>query len=153
AVAWLVEQLTQGEKVLALRGYAGTGKTTLIPVLQTALEDAGLPVSIGSPTHRAAMILKRKGLAEATTLHRLALTPYFTRDYAHASRWLGEAVECRPDTDEAPTPDVQNVPYLIHTHLERRPTLTVKEVRRHAGRYGARKALEHLGMAGQRYIT
>jgi hypothetical protein len=133
AVARLVEHLTQGDKVVALRGYAGTGKTTLIPVLQTALEDVGLPVAIGSPTHRAAMVLKRKGIASATTLHRLALTPYFTKDYAHASRWLGEVVECRPETDEDPAPDVQNVPYLIHTHLERRPKLTLKDVRRHAG--------------------
>jgi len=137
AVGKLVEHLMQGDKVVALRGYAGTGKTTLIPALQQALEDVGLPVAIGSPTHRAAMVLRRKGIASATTLHRLALTPYFTKDYAHASRWLGEVVESRPGTDEDPTPDVQNVPYLIHTHLEQRPKLTLKDVRRHAGRYGA----------------
>jgi exodeoxyribonuclease-5 len=152
AVAFLVEHLTQGDRVVALRGFAGTGKTTLIPVLQQVLEAQGIAVAIGSPTHRAAMVLKRKGIPGATTLHRLALVPYFTRDYAEASRWLGEAVECHPEMDEDPTPGVNGVPYLIHTALEKHPKYTLKQVRNHAGRYGARKALEHLGIAGHRYI-
>jgi hypothetical protein len=152
-VAFLLEHLLQGDRVVALRGFAGTGKTTLIPVLQQTLEAHGLAVAVGSPTHRAAMVLKRKGIPGATTLHRLALVPYFTKDYAEASRWLGEAVECHPETDEAPTPAVEGVPYLIATELARHPKLTLKEVRRHASRYGARKALEHLGIAGQRHMV
>src|SRR5438045_3074941 len=88
ALDWVVTRITAGAPLVALRGLAGTGKTTLIPALQAALTTTVRPVLVGTPTHRAAMILRRKGV-EATTVHSLCLTPYFTEDYAAAVRWLG----------------------------------------------------------------
>ena len=65
---------------MALRGLAGTGKTTLIPAMREALSTDARPVLVGTPTHRAAMILRRKGVTDAATVHSLCLTPYFTED-------------------------------------------------------------------------
>ena len=92
AISWLAERLCDGQPLIALRGLAGCGKTTLIPSLRSLCADMGIPVTVASPTHRAAMILRRKGLKDATTVHSAALTSYFTPDYAHAAKWLGEVV-------------------------------------------------------------
>lgn len=148
AVAWLVEQLTSGVSLVALRGLAGTGKTTLIPALRQALDAADIPVSIGSPTHRAAMILRRKGLHDATTLHAQALSPYFTMEYAEAMAFLGEAVPCRL-TQEDDIPDF-STPWLIAQHLREDETLA--NLKRSARLYGAKKALESLGITGREHF-
>ena len=47
------------------------------PYVQPLSTDAR-PVLVGTPTHRAAMILRRKGVTDAATVHSLCLTPYFT---------------------------------------------------------------------------
>jgi exodeoxyribonuclease-5 len=75
--------------MVAIRGLAGTGKTTLIPPLRAALTTATHTVHVGMPTHRAAMILRHKGVPDAATVHSLCLTPCFTEEYAAAVRWLG----------------------------------------------------------------
>lgn len=142
AVAWVVEQLTSGTALVAIRGLAGTGKTTLIGHLRQALAAVDIPVSIGSPTHRAAMILKRKGLHDATTLHAHALTPYFTLEYAEAMSYLGEAVPCREDVWQVPP----SPPWLIQERL-RDDSLT--DLKRANRLYGAKKALESLGIQGR----
>ena len=41
AVQWIVEQVGAGVPVVALRGLAGTGKTSIIPALRTAIEALG----------------------------------------------------------------------------------------------------------------
>lgn len=145
AVSWLVERLQAGESPVALRGLAGTGKTTLIPPLRQALAAVGIPVSIGSPTHRAAMILKRKGLSDATTLHAQALTPYFTLEYAEAMTWLGAPVPCRLSDAIAPA----GLPWLIRERLPRDEREAVRTLKRVNRLYGAKKALESLGITGR----
>jgi exodeoxyribonuclease-5 len=112
ALDWVVTRVKAGAPLVALRGLAGTGKTTCIPALRAALTTPIRPVLVGTPTHRAAMILRRKGVTDAATVHSLCLTPYFTEEYAAAVRWLGgyaatprEAGELdseRRDPDEAP---------------------------------------------------
>ena len=89
ALDWVVTRIKTGAPLVALRGLAGTGKTTLIPTLRTDLSTDTRPVLVGTPTHRAAMILHRKGVTDAATVHSLCLTPYFTPQYAAAVRWLG----------------------------------------------------------------
>lgn len=145
AISWLVDQLTTGTSLVALRGLAGTGKTTLIPALRQALAAHDIPVSIGSPTHRAAMILKRKGLRDATTLHAQALTPYFTLEYAEAMAYLGETVPCREDVWNVPP----SPPWLIQERLRDGDVAALKRLNR---LYGAKKALESLGITGREHF-
>ena len=115
AVSFVVSALQDGETLVALRGLAGTGKTTVIPSLRDLITSTlDVPTAVGSPTHRAAMILRKKGIADAGTIHTLALTPYFLGDYAWAHRWLGEDCPARAGAVEARTPDVGGVPHLLH---------------------------------------
>ena len=70
-------------QVVALRGLAGTGKTSIIPALAQALDD----VTVAAPTNRAAGVLSRKGL-DAVTLHKACLRPYFTEQFEEFSNWV-----------------------------------------------------------------
>lgn len=55
---------------LVLRGYAGTGKTTLVGALVRALKAMRSPVILLAPTGRAAKVLAAHAGAEASTIHR-----------------------------------------------------------------------------------
>lgn len=62
--------LKSDSSVFILRGYAGTGKTTIIsPVLELAAS-AGKVCQLMAPTGRAAKILTEKTHTKATTIHR-----------------------------------------------------------------------------------
>lgn len=62
---------TQDSPWFYLAGYAGTGKTTLAKHLA---DSAGWPV-FGAYTGKAAQVLRSKGCAGATTVHRLIYKP------------------------------------------------------------------------------
>lgn len=163
ALDWLVTQLTNGAPLIALRGLAGTGKSTMIPALRNALRAAEFPVAIGAPTHRAAMILRRKGLGDADTVHSLALTPFFSTDYARAIAWLGEEVPCRrgrtdlseeeqrQDALDVAHADVEGLPWLLYEVVK--PELAKAQDLRRQRRYPAKKRLESLGITGRDYFT
>lgn len=156
AIDWLVTRLSDGEALVALRGLAGTGKTTIIPVLRQTLAHQDIPAVVGSPTHRAAMVLKRKGILDADTIHAHALTPSFLPDYARAMAWLGEDIASK-DADKHGTPfpahdDVNGLPWLIHEQMENTPE-TRRELRRKAKVYGARRSLESLGIHGRNHFA
>jgi exodeoxyribonuclease-5 len=55
-----------------LAGYAGTGKTTLARELS---KDAGGPVFYAAYTGKAAHVLRKTGLEEASTIHKLIYLP------------------------------------------------------------------------------
>ena len=151
AVDWLVAKLVAGEKLIALRGLAGTGKTSVIPALQAALKAHNLPTTIGAPTHRAAMILRKKGLA-AETVHSAALVPYFTADYRRACAWLGEEVPVRTGTPQAvPHADVDGLPWLIYEAVK--PDLERGMALKRQRRYTARRRLASLGISGKDHFS
>ena len=52
-----------------LKGYAGTGKTTLLKLITEQFQSKGLQVSLMAPTGRAAKILRDKTGMKATTIH------------------------------------------------------------------------------------
>lgn len=156
ALDWLVAQLTTGHSPVALRGYAGSGKTTLIPVLRAALQAAGLPAVVGSPTHRAAMILRSKGIPDATTVHSHALTPYFKPEYSCAFNYLIPYADMPPCPSKLPEQidlyyGPQGVPTLILEGLAKH-TRSLGELRGIARRYGPRRALELLALHGRDYF-
>lgn len=55
---------------LVLKGYAGTGKTTLVGALVRSLAEEGRPVVLLAPTGRAAKVLGANARASASTIHR-----------------------------------------------------------------------------------
>ncbi len=63
--------LTQKEKpVYLLRGYAGTGKTTLVSTLVKTLPQIGMSCQLLAPTGRAAKVMSRYTNKTAYTLHK-----------------------------------------------------------------------------------
>jgi exodeoxyribonuclease-5 len=55
---------------LVLKGYAGTGKTTLIGALVEALKSKNIPIVLMAPTGRAAKVMSNYSNHIATTIHR-----------------------------------------------------------------------------------
>lgn len=62
--------LESGDKVFMLKGYAGTGKTTLLHGICRYLAAQQSDFRLMAPTGRAAMILSRKTAIKASTIHR-----------------------------------------------------------------------------------
>lgn len=60
----------QNRPVFLLRGYAGTGKTTLVSALVRVLAVAGLQSVLLAPTGRAAKVLAGYARKQASTIHR-----------------------------------------------------------------------------------
>lgn len=54
-----------------IAGYAGTGKSTLIQFIISALDIDPAAVAFVAYTGKAAQVLRSKGCATATTAHRL----------------------------------------------------------------------------------
>lgn len=60
----------KSKSVFILKGYAGTGKTTMIKVVISELEERGKSVTLMAPTGRAAKVLRQRTGHEASTIHR-----------------------------------------------------------------------------------
>ena len=58
------------QKAFVLRGYAGTGKTSIMAALVKALGELKQPVVLLAPTGRAAKVLSRYAKAPAYTIHK-----------------------------------------------------------------------------------
>lgn len=63
------------QKVFLLKGYAGTGKTTLIKALTDALEVLNMKSVLLAPTGRAAKVIQEYTKRGATTIHRHIYMP------------------------------------------------------------------------------
>lgn len=57
------------KSVFILKGYAGTGKTTLIKTIIPNIKELGKDVFLMAPTGRAAKVLRDKAEYEASTIH------------------------------------------------------------------------------------
>lgn len=60
----------RAQATLVLKGYAGTGKTTLVGALVKVLSRQKRPVVLMAPTGRAAKVLSAYAQAPASTIHR-----------------------------------------------------------------------------------
>lgn len=106
-------------RVMALMGKAGSGKTLLLAELYKALENTGVDVVSGdyesrkrkdkrtlailAPTNKAASVLRMRGVP-ATTIHRILYTPVYDPEYERIAEWLagnGDRPEIEGLTDEA----------------------------------------------------
>lgn len=67
-----VDRFNSGEKYTCIAGYAGTGKSTLIKFIISALDvDPEMDVCYVAFTGKAATVLQQKGCQNATTAHKL----------------------------------------------------------------------------------
>lgn len=75
AIKNISEFLVKGEFVFVLRGYAGTGKTTLIGALLKARLAQNLETVLLAPTGRAAKVMSKYAGKPAYTIHRYIYAP------------------------------------------------------------------------------
>lgn len=91
------------DRVLAVVGKAGSGKTMLLAALAKALGEAGVDtvsadyegrrrkdrrtLAILAPTNKAASVLRGRGVP-ATTIHRILYTPVYDPEYEKIAEWL-----------------------------------------------------------------
>lgn len=61
---------TESHKAFLLKGYAGTGKTTVVSALVGACKELEIPVILLAPTGRAAKVLSNYSKTSASTIHR-----------------------------------------------------------------------------------
>ncbi|HVD98239.1 MAG TPA: AAA family ATPase [Cytophagaceae bacterium] len=65
-----IEDKTSARPVFLLRGYAGTGKTTLLSALVHTLDSLGYSCILMAPTGRAAKVMSNYSGKYASTIHR-----------------------------------------------------------------------------------
>lgn len=84
--------LTSQDRVILVRGGAGTGKTTLMRAAVDAIEARGKPVVVVAPTAEASRgVLRQSGFAGAETLQRLLTDPSLQRRAKGGVLWCDEA--------------------------------------------------------------
>ena len=66
-----LDRYRNNEKYVVIGGYAGTGKSTLVKFIIEALDVKPSKVAYATFTGKAAEVLRKKGNANAMTLHRL----------------------------------------------------------------------------------
>ena len=75
-----VQRYRDHEPWTCIAGYAGTGKSTLVKFIISALELDPEQVAYVAYTGKAAMVLKEKGCPNATTAHKLLYNSYPRKD-------------------------------------------------------------------------
>ncbi len=68
------------QTIFMLKGYAGTGKTTMVKALVKALEELGMNTLLLAPTGRAAKVLQNLSGQEAFTIHKQIYIPIVKKD-------------------------------------------------------------------------
>ncbi|MBR5852957.1 MAG: AAA family ATPase [Alistipes sp.] len=83
----IIEKLSQWladpdyRRIFKLNGYAGTGKTTIIAALVSALKELGIKTILLAPTGRAAKVLAHYSNSEALTIHKRIYRERTTANY------------------------------------------------------------------------
>lgn len=140
--------------VILVHGNAGTGKTHLLAELARRLEESGVqPVkededaesgavlryAVISPTNKAATVLRRRGVENTSTIHRIAYVPVFSADMQALTEWLG-----KPERERDP----------IRPSLKGHPEETVDRiVSVYAQHRSIPAALAAVGLSGADFIS
>jgi len=93
----------ESQRVMAVTGKAGSGKTLLLAEIVRAAKEAGVGIVSGdyepkkrkekrtlailAPTNKAASVLRLRGVP-ATTIHRIIYTPVYDPEYERIAEWL-----------------------------------------------------------------
>ncbi|WP_375689233.1 ATP-dependent RecD-like DNA helicase [Pseudooceanicola sp. LIPI14-2-Ac024] len=104
------------QRVMAVTGKAGSGKTLLLAEVVRAAREAGVSIVSGdyepkktdgkrtlailAPTNKAASVLRLRGVP-ATTIHRIIYTPVYDPEYEKIAEWLAGEGD-RPEIADLP---------------------------------------------------
>ena len=83
--------LQSRDRVTAIRGKAGTGKTTMMNATIEALEGAGHTVRCFAPTSDATSVLIEEGQEESKTVQKLLLNEQLQQELSGCVLWIDEA--------------------------------------------------------------
>ncbi len=84
--------LESRDRVILIRGAAGTGKTTMMQEAREAIEAAGMHVHAFAPSASASRgVLRSEGFASADTVARLLADPKVQAEVADGVIWIDEA--------------------------------------------------------------
>ncbi len=113
ALELLEKFIESNEKCFILKGYAGTGKTTLLKALIDYLKAIQRPCFICAPTGRAAKVISDKAEHKAYTIHKTIysydnLKPYISEDEEEGKKTFKYYFGLRKLTD-----DTQNAVYIV----------------------------------------
>lgn len=86
-----LHQKQEKKKCFLLRGYAGTGKTTLIKSIASSLHQLNYKTVLMAPTGRAAKVMSNYSSMQAHTIHRL-IYQFTQYDAAYRSRLKSKEV-------------------------------------------------------------
>ncbi|MGV6840018.1 MAG: ATP-dependent DNA helicase [Planktomarina sp.] len=108
-------QAASEDKIAAVIGKAGSGKTLLLSKLYEDMRDVGVQIVSGdyegrkdsdrrtlailAPTNKAASVLRNRGVP-ATTIHRILYSPVYDPDYERIAEWL---------MGEGKRPNIENI--------------------------------------------
>ncbi|MDG2474960.1 MAG: AAA family ATPase [Paracoccaceae bacterium] len=118
------------ENMVAVLGYAGSGKTEVLRVLVETLENSDVNsvnidfetkrkegmrcYAILAPTNKAVSVLKTLGV-RATTLHRVLYSPLYDPNYEKISDWL-QGLSAKPSLDAFNDKKLENIKTFFSNH-------------------------------------
>lgn len=91
AVSSIKDELFNGSGIATLKGFAGTGKTTLLKFIVDEVEDLINEIYLMAPTHKASEVLERRVNREVQTVHSaFGLRPVWDGDGGYDFKKTGE---------------------------------------------------------------
>lgn len=81
AIIEIINFLKSADNIFLLKGFAGTGKTTLLKVLSKYFSEQKIPFACMTPTGRAAKIITEKTGCPAHTIHKSIYSREDLREY------------------------------------------------------------------------
>ena len=89
AIEKICNGINSGMSETAIKGYAGTGKSTIMFHLARELQETGWAVDFVAPTNKAVDVLKKKGVQEPQTVYSAMYAPAWHPDLVKAFTELG----------------------------------------------------------------
>ncbi len=111
------------DRVFVLKGYAGTGKTTLIEELVLHLKNRKNPFTLLASTGRAAKVLSKKSGFSAATLHSHIYTLHESH-YQEQTRMSRVKFKLKPNNDNPNTIYIVDEASMISDHLASQTSVT-----------------------------
>lgn len=86
-----IHTLTSRDKVIGIRGKAGTGKTTMMQRIAAAIKRSGHTLKAFAPSHGAVDVLKSEGFDNSETIQQFLINESLQEDARDCVLWIDEA--------------------------------------------------------------